>query len=260
MRFSAAERAGILAEARAHLNKRPTGPREREATTSAPQSDLVFKAIDDAIVRAPTEHRTAAGSSEFPWQEWVDRRIDATITAAEQDMGKVLGKELDAIQPALQLMQRELATLRDEVRVLREQLGLSRELASLRSDIEQARAEVPKLPAIAARLEAGQARLERELEATKSRVTRMRTNQILADGRLAELRKETATRTAEFEVKLETASVTLRQMNPHPTAAEAMADFAHATLKAAPKWAPSPETLWIFDPNVRSHGSSHEAA
>jgi hypothetical protein len=98
---------------------------------------------NSVIVQREQFHGIAAGSSELPWQEWVDRRIDASITAAEQDMGKVLGKELDAIQPALQLMQRELATLRDEVRVLREQLGLSRELASLRSDVEQARAEVP---------------------------------------------------------------------------------------------------------------------
>jgi hypothetical protein len=50
-------------------------------------------------------------------------------------------------------------------------------------------------------------------------------------------------------VKLES-TVASFMMHP-PDAAAALRDFAHATLgKKAPRWAPSAEKIWVFDPSV----------
>jgi chromosome segregation ATPase len=245
MRYTAAQAAGILAEARAHLNKRPTGPREREATTSKPQSELVFKAIDDAI--APTEHRTAAGSSELPWWEWVDQRLDARLEAHGEETGTAIA---DFCGPQFAALKRQIQLLEREVTQLREQVALERGLRDLRTEVEVARAEVPKLPAIAARLERGQARLERELETTQQKLKRTRVDQRIADHQLTKLREATEQRAASVEMKFETTVSSFRMHEIHPDAARAMKNFADAALKAAPKWAPSADKIWMFDPSV----------
>jgi ABC transporter substrate binding protein len=223
-RFSPAQRQAILAEARAHIAKRETA--------SPRQSEIVYKRRDNAAVgsspaRAPSERRTAAGSSELPWWEWVERCVDARLEAAAEGMGQVLGEFHDEALREVAALKRELDLLRQELTVLREQVGLERGLRALRSDVEQARAEVPKIPQISERLEQGQERLRRELETITSKVTRMRTNQCITDYRLAELRKATEARAAGFEVKLES---TVASFTMHPDAGAALRDFAAATL------------------------------
>jgi len=178
-RFTSAQRQTILAEARANIAK-------RETASSRRSEGLVYKTNHDAAVgsaRAPSERRSAVASSELSWWEWTTRHVDACLTAAAEEWGGVLGQELDAIQHELQLLRRELATVRDEVAV-------ERGLRDLRTKIETASAQVPEVPALVAGLEKEQERLRREVETVKSKVTRVRTNQILADGRLAEWRKE----------------------------------------------------------------------
>jgi hypothetical protein len=251
--YTAAQKAGILAEAREHLRAHPK-PAEREQAAPSRQPELVYKTNHDAAVaRAPSATSAVASESELPWREWVDRRIDTTLEAAEREMGEVLCKELDVIQRELQLLKRELKTLRDEVAV-------ERGLRDLRTKIEAASAQVPEVPALVAGLERAQARLERELEATKKKLTRARADQTMTDFRVAELRKQTESRAAGIEVKLETASFTMREL--HPNARDALREFAAVTLgnKTAPRWAPSAETIWAFDSNVRVHGSSNETA
>jgi hypothetical protein len=175
-KFTQTQRASILAEARANVAKRES--------TSSRQPELVYKTRTNAApsARVPSERSAAvaSGSSEVWWQ-WVDKRIDAGLEAAAEGMGQAVGEFHDEAMREIAALKRELDLTRDEVRVLREQLGLSRELAGLRSDVAQARAEVPRMPAIAAKLQSGQERLERELEATKKKLTRARADQFMTD-------------------------------------------------------------------------------
>jgi hypothetical protein len=259
MRFSAAQKAGILAEARAHLAK-PANLGER--TSSSPrQSEVVYKTKHDAAVGSsparPPSAAVASGSSELWWQ-WVDKRIDASLEAAAEGMGGVLGEFHDEAMREIAALKRELELTRDEVRVLREQLGLSRELASLRADVEQARSEVPKLPAIAARLEKDQARLRRDLERTQRRVSLARADQTTVNYKLNELRKQSVARAASVEMKFETTVSSFKLHELHPDAAAGLRNFATESLKS--RWpAHCTETLWVIDPNPRAYGSSNAA-
>jgi hypothetical protein len=221
-RFTAAEREGILAEARANLSRRnrsvppPTERRQCE--------ELVYKThVNDA----PAER----AHTELPWWTWVERFVDGRLTAAAEGMGEVLGEFHDEALRQIATLKRELDQTRQELTVLREQVGLERGLAALRSEVDAARAQVPKVPAIAARLEAGQAQLRRDVEATKGKLNRLRVDQSIADHSLAELSKATAARAAVLETKIETtiSSFTMREV--HPEARTALRNFAADALK-----------------------------
>jgi hypothetical protein len=244
-RFSAAEREGILAEARATLAR--TAPAaEPEPRARTQPSDLVFKTRHDALVgsspaRAPAERSSAAGSE---WWQWVDARIEACLEANNEGVGTALGQYCDQeIGP----LKRELELLRREVTQLREQVGLERGLRDLRTEVEVARAAVPKVPALVEKLERGQERLQRELERTKKRVSRARADNSMADFKLNELRKATERRATEIQMKLETsvASFTMREV--HPDAKAALRNFADEALKGH-----RGEKIWIFDPGPRA--------
>jgi predicted RNase H-like nuclease (RuvC/YqgF family) len=174
------------------------------------------------------------------WWQWVDTRIDARLEAHGESVGEALG---DFCGPQFAAMKRELELLRREVVQLREQVGLERELKELRSEVGQARGEIPKVPAIVEQLEAKQARLKRELETTREKLKNMRVDQAIASYRLAELDKATAKRAKALELKVETTSFAMREIDPG--AAAALRDFATKTLESARR----DEKVWVFDPS-----------
>jgi septation ring formation regulator EzrA len=163
--------------------------------------------------------------------------------AAVERIGEEAKSEVALLRNELGLARRELDTLRAEV-------GLERGLRALQSDVEQARSEIPKVPAIVShleagvsQLEAGQERLQREMKTSKDKLTRVRTNQCIADYRLSELRKATEARAREIQMKFETtvSSFTMREI--HPDAGAVLRDFAAEALKGH-----QGETIWHFDP------------
>jgi hypothetical protein len=251
-RFTEAEREAILAEARAHIAKRHPKPAEREQAAPSQQSDLIYKRRDDAVVAASPA--VASASSELPWWEWTRQHVDLCLAAKDEEIGTAIA---DFCGPQFAALKRQIAVLEREVVQLREQIGIERELRSLRNQVDDARAQIPQVPEIAARLEKDQRRLERELDATQQKLRRTRLDQRLNDFQLRKLRETSEARSAAVELKVETASITMRQMAP--AAADALRTFAHATLAEPPKWAPGPK-VWHFDPIVRPHGSSSEAA
>jgi hypothetical protein len=231
-RFTSAQRAGILAEARANLAKR-TNLAEREATSSR-QSEIIYKTNHDAAVGSSPARSTSAGA-ELPWWQWVDERLESCLEANNEGVGVALAEYCaQEIAP----LKRELELLQREVTQLREQVGLERGLRDLRTQVEVARAQVPKIPEIAARLEREQGRLQRELESTQQKLKRTRVDQRIADYQLNKLREATEARSAAVEMKLETSISSFTMRDIHPDAASALKNFAAETFKK--------ETLWVF--------------
>jgi hypothetical protein len=144
---------------------------------------------------------------------------------------------VNEVRRELELLQREFATLRDEVAV-------ARGLTDLRREVEQARSEVPRVPEVVSGLEKTQKHLERELAKTKEKLRTVRTNQCIADYRLAELDKATAARSKALELKVETTTQRFEMREVHPDAQRALRDFARETLKSTRR----DEKIWVFDP------------
>jgi chromosome segregation ATPase len=230
-RFSAAQRDEILDQSRELLRRTAHigGQQHREV-------EIIYKRRDDALVdHAPSERSTSAGS-ELSWAEWVDQRIAACLEPLYESvgtaMGEYVGQQVAALKRQIELLEREIVQLR-------EQFAIERGLRDLRSEVEAARAEVPKLPAIMGRFEKEQEGLRREVEKQKARLNRARADQSMTDYRLSELQKSAKARATEIEMKLETASFTMREV--HPNAKAALRDFAAETFNKR-------ETLWRFDP------------
>jgi hypothetical protein len=243
-RFSAAQKAGILSEARA--NVRALNLAEREATSSRRSEipEIIYKTRDNAVVpgapgRAERKESAESGS-QLPWWQWVDDRLEARLEAHGESVGEALA---DYVGPQFAAMKRELELLQREVTQLREQIAVERGLRDLRTQVEVARAEVPKLPAIAAKLERGQAELKRELKATKDKLTQTRVNQSMTNFKLDELSKATAQRAAGLEMKIETTVASFAIGDIHPDARAALRDFAAEVVRPARS-----ETIWRFDP------------
>jgi hypothetical protein len=241
--FSSARKAGILAEAAANLRKRePVANGSRFGRDPSREPELVFKAKDDARVpagaRAPSESSAAvAGSEQQSWWQWVDARIAACLAAHGEEVGEAVGdfcgQQVAALKRELELLRRELATVRDEVAV-------KNGLRDLQNEVAAARSEAPKVPALAARLEARQERLAREVETTKEKLSRVRTNQCITDYRLRKLSESAATRAQALELKIERTSFQMRELDP--SAAETLRTFATETLKSTRQ----DETLWVL--------------
>jgi chromosome segregation ATPase len=169
------------------------------------------------------------------WWEWVDRRMDYRLDAMTEATGQVLCQFRAEARDEVDIAKRELALLRRELTVLREEVGLERGLRDLRDEVEEARAKIPKFE----RLEAKQARLQCELDATKNKLNRLRTEQSITDYGLSELRKKTeaAARAAvQVDVEFETARFTTTL---HPDAAAALRQFAEV-VGAQDGWLSAP--------------------
>jgi hypothetical protein len=230
-RFSAAQREGILAEARANIAARATAERE---STSSRQPEIIYKRRDDAVAGSPPAHapseRGAAveSGSELSWWQWVDARIESRLELHGEAVGTAIG---DFCGPELAAMRREIKLLQREITQLREQIGIERGLQALRDEIEAAKSEVPRVPEIAARLEKEQVRLRCELERTQKRVSRARVDQSIADFKLNELGKQIESRSTAMEMKFETTVASFKMNEIHPDAGRALRSFADEALK-----------------------------
>jgi hypothetical protein len=220
-RFTSAQRAGILAEARANVSRRNLA---EDVSTRNATPEIVYKTHLNAAPDKRVAPDERAASGELPWWEWVERCVDARLTAAAEGMGQVLGEFHDEALREIAALKRELATLRDEVAV-------ERGLRALRDEVKEARAQVPKVPAIAAKLEAENARLRRDIEKANGKLSRLRVDQSLADHRLAKLSKETADRATVLETKIETSISSFTMREVHPDARAALRNFATDALK-----------------------------
>jgi chromosome segregation ATPase len=199
----------------------------------------------------PPSFKTAQiiAEAEMTWCEWVDARMDNRFDTYSEAVGKVLGEfraqAREHCNREIEIVKRELELTRRELNILREEVGLERGLRDLRSEVAKARKQVPKVPSIAARLEAQQTRLQRELDATKQKVSRLRVDQSITDHGLSELGKQMATAkaAASIEMELETSSTHFVMRNIDPAAAKALREFASQVIDARDGGA-----VWLSDP------------
>jgi chromosome segregation ATPase len=107
---------------------------------------------------------------------------------------------------------------------------------------------VPKLPATVSRLEAEQARLQRELDATKKTLSKLRAKQSTISYGLSEVHKDitAAKAAASTEMTLETSTARFVARDLHPDAAAALKEFASQVVDA---YDGSP--LWLSEGTVR---------
>ena len=91
--FTAAQREGILAEARANIAARANVAKGEPVSSRQP--DIVYKdRIDGAVPpeRAPERRASVASESELPWWQWVDARIENSLEAHEEAVGTAMGE------------------------------------------------------------------------------------------------------------------------------------------------------------------------
>jgi hypothetical protein len=123
---------------------------------------------------------------------------------------------------------------------LRGELGVARSLTALHGEVEAARAEIPKLPAIVSQLQAETtiarveadkkiAALERELTATKKRLSKARVEQSITNYNLAELQRAQA---SKAEIQIETSTTLFAMRGLDPQAAQTLRAFAEQCLDA----------------------------
>jgi hypothetical protein len=233
-----------MAEARANIRERNALPKPAAARTVP---ELVYKTHvetrangnDDRVVTAVTSAAaTAETAASDPWWVWVEKHCEYRASVLLEATGEVLGefraqarehceREVGSVKRELELLRREFTVLRDEV-------GVERGLRDLHDEVAQTRKQVPKIPALVTQLETEQARLQRELDETKKKLLRVRTNQSIAEYRLSQLHKEVATAkaAASIEVEMETSTSRFRVRDLDPAAAVALREFASQVVDA----------------------------
>jgi hypothetical protein len=123
---------------------------------------------------------------------------------------------------------------------LRGELGVARSLTALHGEVEAALAEVPKIPAIVSQMRAEVAiarvdadnkiaALQRELNATKERLSKARVEQSITNYNLAELQRAQA---SKVEIQIETSTTLFAMRGLDPQAAETLRAFAEQCLDA----------------------------
>jgi hypothetical protein len=165
---------------------------------------LLIKDKHDALV-APHASSKVTKALEQQTPPTREAKCEMTNSLREFLVGIVveLRRERRAeIQKAVDPLERELKLLRHEFVILRQDVALAKSLHDLHDEVAEARKQVPKLPAIVADLEADQARLERELDATKDKLGKLRVDQSITDYGVGELRKQMAA-SAGSSVELE---------------------------------------------------------
>jgi chromosome segregation ATPase len=228
--------SGIIYKTR--LADNDDGPRRKSAAAHKTEARIADAADLSASASAFATSKTAAGD---PWTRWVERhceyRESVMLDAIGTTLGEFRAQARGHCEREVGALKRELELLRREFTVLREQVGLERELRDLRAEVEEARAEVPKLPAIAERLEERQARTQRELDETKKKIARARTDLSVTTFCVRELEKKMAAAkrkasAASVEVELETSTSRFVMRNIHPNAAAALREFAAQVIDA----------------------------
>ena len=145
----------------------------------------------------------------------------------------------------------ERESLRREIVLLREQVALERGLRNLQNEVVEAQKQIPRLPAIVSQLPAETtiawveadkkiAALERELTATKKRLSKARVEQSITNYNLAELQRAQASKT---EIQIETSTTLFAMRGLDPQAAQTLLAFAEQCLDAqdgAPIWLSPP--------------------
>jgi hypothetical protein len=256
-KFTPAQRAGILAEARANIRERDPAAQPKPAAARAMQ--LVYKTHDDARVADDNDDRaTAAAASAFataetaardPGWRWVERHVEyrasVFMEATGEALGEIRAQAREHCENEVSALKHELKLLKREFRVLQSEVGVERGLRNLHDEVAQTRKQVPKVPALVAELEATQAQLQRELDATKKKLLRVRVNQSTTDFHVSELRKEMATAkaAASIEVEMETSTSRFRVRDLDPGAANALREFASQIVDAR-----DGGSIWLSDP------------
>ena len=134
----------------------------------------------------------------------------------------------------------ERESLRREIVLLREQVALERGLRNLQNEVVEAQKQIPRLPAIVSQLQAETriarveadkkiAALERELTATKKRLSKARVEQSITNYNLAELQRAQASKT---EIQIETSTTLFAMRGLDPQAAQTLRAFAEQCLDA----------------------------
>jgi hypothetical protein len=193
-------------------------------------------------------------------REDLEREINFLKRELEQTQSKIdvqaeLEREREALRAkAAEVDRAELESLRREITLLRKELGVDRSLHDLRSEVVEAQKQIPKLPAVVSQLrtETAIARsnadnkiaaLERELTATKERLSKARVEQSITSYSLAKLERARAKPGIELKFETQKSSFSIRDM--HPDAAAAWKRFVAGVLES-----PQDETatMLLIDP------------
>jgi hypothetical protein len=135
----------------------------------------------------------------------------------------------------------ELVASRRDIEQLREQIGVERGLRDLRSEVAEAQKQIPQVPALftqlqtetwTAQIEADKkiAALERELRATKDKLSKLRVQNSETQHSVKRLERQAPTATAAIEIETSTRLFSMRGL--HPEAAKTLRAFANEVIDA----------------------------
>jgi hypothetical protein len=221
-KFSPEQRRKIICEARANARRR-----DDVAATRAGAPSLVYKRRDNARVAdaAPVAAAVAVQHDTSTWAGWVEQRLEERAAITNDAVGEVIGTVAAELRA-------EVKALRRELKVLRREVGVERSLRDARSDLARLHRAIPQqLPVIEARLAAEQVSLRHELDATKERLSKVRTNQSTMDFKLSKLAREQAA-APKVELEFETSTSRFSMKNMHPEAAQTLRRFASEVIDA----------------------------
>ena len=205
------------------------------------QLGIIHKTRDNARI-VDGDSSPARANAEQAWWEWVTEHVGHRLRAYSEGLSEEIGEAMaEYVGQRVGPLERELELLRREFTVLRQEVGVERGLRDLRAEVAAARKEVPKLPAIASRLEAEQARLQRELDATKDKLGKLRVDQSITDYNLREMRKQAqASAGASIEMEFEGTSSHFQIKAAHPDAAKTLREFAAGIISGQ-----ADGTIWL---------------
>jgi hypothetical protein len=233
-KYSQIEAEAIMASARATVaGVRADQQRWKAEQKQRDAADVVCKTITNARAAEPepVPVQQSMSAETASWVDWVDARIDekcaAVIKAVDEALGKMFDVQHEQIQRALDVRDGKIADLRAEVDV---KLGLKAKVARLKAEVAEARAQAPNF-------KAELARLQEEVDKQQKTIVRLRgQNSILEyqqkqqDAQLSKIRRETAP--SGTVVQLETSSSRITLQSLHPSAANALREFASQVVDA----------------------------
>jgi chromosome segregation ATPase len=157
------------------------------------QAELARQRRREERERQRTEVRQVAIAPDDYWAE-VDRRIEEKLNvileAAGEAIGKLLDKQHESLQSALDRRDRAIQALRDEIEI---KIGLGRKLARFKTELDQARQQARERELESLQRELGTLRNEIELKLNlKSELAAARTE-------VEELRQRAPSFKAELE-------------------------------------------------------------
>jgi chromosome segregation ATPase len=144
------------------LNEDPLRRYQREFNEQ--QEELARQRRREERERQRTEVRQVAIAPDDYWAE-VDRRIEEKLNvileAAGEAIGKLLDKQHESLQSALDRRDRAIQALRDEIEI---KIGLGRKLARFKTELDQARQQARERELESLQRELGTLRNEIELK------------------------------------------------------------------------------------------------